>query len=333
MRKALLIGGAGYVGTVMARYLLERGYGVKVVDNLIYEDRSGCDSLAETPGYEFFEKDFRDLSEEELLGGNYDLIVVLAGLVGDPITKLFPALSRDINLIGLSGLMNKCALLDDARIMFVSTCSNYGILGPGRIADETTDLNPLSLYAKAKCALESEILEIQKRSSACFTILRFATAFGLSSRMRFDLTVNEFVGWLSVDETLEVFDVDSWRPYCHVKDFAEIIRRVGDAPEKLVKGQVFNCGDDENNATKKMLIEKIQNHVSSGSVEVVQNSVDFRDYRVSFEKVRQVLDFSAQYSIDDGIEEIRDSFLDGVFTLDHLRSKRFGNYEIVDGYR
>ena len=160
------------------------------------------------------------------------------------------------------------------------------------------------------------------------TILRFATAFGLSPRMRFDLTVSEFTRDLTMGNDLLVYDADTWRPYCHVEDFARLILMVFEAPLKKVSFEIFNAGGDVNNATKQMIINLILNKIPDGKVKYQEQGSDPRNYRVNFQKVKKVLGFEPQYTVQNGIDELVEAIDNHLF--DHVdENKNFhGNYEI-----
>ena len=151
---------------------------------------------------------------------------ILAGLVGDPITKKFPYEAHDINDIALRGCIDQLNGRGLNKVIFVSTCSNYGLIQDDVLADEDFELTPLSLYAKSKVGAEKHLLSLKGQTDYHPTILRFATAFGLAPRMRFDLTVNEFTREVAEGNELVVYDAHTWRPYCHVRDFARLIGRV-----------------------------------------------------------------------------------------------------------
>ena len=158
-----------------------------------------------------------------------------------------------------------------------------------KLANEI-ELKPLSLYAEAKVEIEKYILENHNNKSTISTIW-FATAFGLSTRMRFDLTINEFTRYLALGKSLDVYDADTWRPYCHVIDFARLIEIVLNSDSKLVKNQVFNSGGDINNFTKRGIVNKIIYQIHGSKVNYVLKGSDPRNYRVSFQKVKSILNF------------------------------------------
>ena len=160
-RKVLLIGGAGYIGSVMTGYLLDKGWQVRCFDQLIYENQTCVSFYWGHPKYEFV---FGDLTDPEQLKPTLegiDSVVILAGLVGDPITKKYPERSQAINLEGILQVVRALNGRGLNRVIFISTCSNYGLIGPDETADENFELNPLSLYAKAKVVIEQELFALR----------------------------------------------------------------------------------------------------------------------------------------------------------------------------
>jgi len=160
------------------------------------------------------------------------------------------------------------------------------------------------------------------------TILRFATAFGLSPRMRFDLTVSEFTRDLAMGKELLIYDAHTWRPYCHVQDFARLIQMVIEAPTEKVSFEVLNAGGDVNNATKQMIVDTILEKIPNGKVCYQNHDSDPRNYRVSFKKVKSVLGFEPEYTIQDGIDELIEAINNHVFDNVDENKNFFGNYEI-----
>ncbi len=187
-RRVLLIGGAGYIGVPVARRLVESGYLVRTLDRLVYQNGSSLVGQTPDPASAFIFGDMGDgASLDRALDGVTD-IVILAGLVGDPITKKFPQESHAINEEALRRCIDRLDRRGLNKVVFISTCSNYGMIADNEVAHEGFALNPLSLYAKAKVAAETYLLSLRDRVDYHATVLRFATAFGLAPRMRFDLT-------------------------------------------------------------------------------------------------------------------------------------------------
>ena len=163
---------------------------------------------------------------------------------------------------------------------------------------------PLSLYAKSKVKIENFLLK-KKNKKISFCILRFATAFGLSDRMRFDLTLNEFVLYIFKKKKLEVYDKNTWRPYCHVKDFSNAFTTVLNSPKEKVAYNVFNVGDTKENYTKQMLVNEIKKVLPNSKIKYVKKDDDPRDYRVNCDKIKKELGFEISIRVPDGIMEVK----------------------------
>ena len=303
-QKVLLIGGAGYIGSVVTKHLLECGYKVRCLDLLLYENNECVIPHLMNDNYEFIYGDFTDTEVVNRSLVDITDVIILGGLVGDPITKKYPQISQQINHFGMLNLINSLNNKGLNKVVFISTCSNYGIVANNQLADENCELSPLSLYAKSKVAIEQHLQSLRGKIDYHPTILRFATAFGLSPRMRFDLTVNQFARELYSDEELVVYDPETWRPYCHVKDFSLVLQRVLESPLELVSFETFNAGGDHNNFTKKMVVETVREFVPHAKIQFQAKGSDPRDYRVNFKKIREVLHFEPKYTVSDGIAEI-----------------------------
>jgi nucleoside-diphosphate-sugar epimerase len=328
MNNILLIGGAGYVGTVITSHFLKLGYKVKVLDNLIYNNHDSIQSYLGDDNYEFILGDLGDDVALEKASNGIQNIVILGGLVGDPITKKYPVESQKINNYAIE----KCIdFFDDKKIdklIFISTCSNYGLISENELADESFDLNPLSLYAKAKVSAELHLLSKKGKVNYIGTVLRFATAFGLSPRMRFDLSVSEFVRDLYFGQELLVFDENTWRPYCHVRDFARLINLIINAETNKIYFEIFNAGGEINNFTKKMIVETIKSYLPNAKIKYGANGSDPRNYKVSFKKAKDMLGFEPKYSVKDGIEELINAFEIGLYRDSIENKNKYGNFNI-----
>ena len=327
-RKILIVGGAGYVGLVLTNHFLQSGYKVRSFDNLMYNQDLTVVPFLHHPQYEFFNGDLTRESEfNSALDGITD-VILLAGLVGDPVTKSFPEEAAKVNDIGHAQMIHMLNGRGLNKVVFVSTCSNYGLIEGNQLADENFELNPLSLYAKSKVRIEKQLLSLQGKVDYIPTILRFATAFGLSSRMRFDLTVSEFTRALALGEDLLVYDANTWRPYCHLRDFGELIRRVLEAPTNRVAFDVFNAGGEVNNYTKQMIVDAILKQLPDSKVRYQEHGQDPRNYRVDFTKVRERLFFEPQYTVPDGIRELIAAVRQGLFINIDSPKSFYGNWHI-----
>jgi nucleoside-diphosphate-sugar epimerase len=327
-KNILLIGGAGYIGPVVTSHLLDIGYKVTCLDVLLYNNGQSIIQFLSNPNYSFVNGDLTDEAALlKSLSGVSD-VVVLAGLVGDPITKKYPDVAEKINSIGIINCFKTLSGKGLNRLVFVSTCSNYGLIMNNELADEEFELSPLSSYAKSKVEAEKFLMSKKNNFDYTPTILRFATAFGLSTRMRFDLTVNEFTREMLLRKKLNVFDADTWRPYCHVQDFARLIAMILEANSDKVAYEVFNAGGQENNFTKRMIVEVLMEKIPDSVVEYNQHGGDPRNYRVNFSKVKSVIGFEPSYSIVNGIDEITDALKNNLFPNVESNLNYFGNYNI-----
>lgn len=327
-RGVLLVGGAGYIGSVLTAHLLELGYRVRCLDLLLYDNHGCVLPYLSNPNYEFMHADFADGGRMDQALETMTDVVLLAGLVGDPITRKYPEISQRINHDGMIELVRRLDGRGLNKVVFISTCSNYGLIEQDVAAGEDFDLNPLSLYAKAKVAVEKEILFLKGRVDYHPTVLRFATAFGLSPRMRFDLTVSEFTREMFLGRDLLVYDSETWRPYCHVKDFSVAIRRVLEAPSERVSFEVFNAGGDVNNRTKQMIVDEIRRFLPDARVRYKERGNDPRNYRVDFSRIRKHLYFEPAHTVSDGIGELTAALRQGLFDNVERHSNFYGNNEI-----
>ena len=309
----LVTGGAGYLGSVVSRALLARGHEVQVLDALLYGGHAllGC---YQDERFRFIRGDIRSAADIGRALEGVEAVVHLAAIVGDPACARQPDLARAVNLEASLQLFEASRRQGVARFIFASTCSNYGRMAEGSgLLTEESELAPVSLYAETKVAVERSLLASSNGRGMAATVLRFATVFGLSPRMRFDLTVNEFTMELLTKRKVIVYGEQFWRPYIHVRDAAEAVALVLEQPAETVGTQAFNAGDTTQNFQKGQLVELIRaqigNHVQ---IERVQKTEDPRDYRVSFEKIRRRLGFRIKYPVEAGIREIIEAISQGV---------------------
>ena len=311
--RILVTGGAGYLGSVLVGALLNEGYRVRVLDNLTYGGSSLL-SFLHNSQLELNIGDICRIDDLERAIGEVWGVVHLAAIVGDPSCSRQPDLARRVNGVGSEQLCAVALSNGVKRFVFASTCSNYGrMVDSNGFVDETSELNPISLYAELKIAFEQYLLN-NKSDSFVPTCLRFATAYGLSPRPRFDLTVNEFSKELALGRRLDVYGGQFWRPYCHTTDLARAIVLALSASEQSIAGRVFNVGNTDENYQKRTLVEMIQRELGekSGEVRFVQHDEDPRDYRVSFARIQRELGFSVGRRVVDGIREIVHAVQNGI---------------------
>jgi nucleoside-diphosphate-sugar epimerase len=312
--KVLVTGGAGYIGSVASRILLEQGHQVRVLDSLQFDGRSLL-GVYTSDNFEFIKGDVRSAEDRDRAVDGVDAVVHLAAIVGDPACARDPELTKQVNLSASLDLFAAARNARVERFIFASTCSNYGRMSdPTDYVNEESELSPVSLYAETKVAVESALLDTPKGGDISSTVLRFATVFGISPRMRFDLTVNEFTRDLLTNQKLTVFGEQFWRPYVHVSDVARAIVTVISAPIESVESEVFNVGNRDQNYTKGNLVELIRSNIPAATeIEHVHKDEDPRDYRVSFDKIQNQLGYSTTRTVEDGIREIIDAVEQNVF--------------------
>jgi nucleoside-diphosphate-sugar epimerase len=329
MKNILLIGGAGYVGTVLTSHLLKKGYKVTVLDYFIYQNQFAIHPYLGDPDFNLILGNFCDEGDLKKASARITDVILLGGLVGDPITKKYPLESEFINDKGIKTCLDFYKDKSIDKLIFISTCSNYGLIKGNEVADENFRLSPLSLYAKEKVSNEEYLLSQKETANYTGVVLRFATAFGLSPRMRFDLTISEFTRDLFFSKELLVFDEYTWRPYCHLRDFARLIEILLNADKAKVNFEVFNAGGDINNFTKKMIVDEILKYIPEGNVKYGKQGSDPRNYKVSFKKVKNILGFEPVLKISDGIRELVDAFRVGVYSDSIINQNKYGNYTIT----
>jgi nucleoside-diphosphate-sugar epimerase len=326
-RTVLVVGGAGYVGSVLVPRLLAAGAQVRVLDQLIYDNGFALAPLLDEPRLQFHRGDLRDPDDLAQAAHGATDIVLLASLVGDPICKAYPELARAVNEDGAKCLVDRLDEFGVGRFVFTSTCSNYGIHSSARLATETSELNPQSLYARTKIAVEQYLLERAGELGSAATVLRIATAYGLSPRMRFDLTVSQFAWELAAGRPLQVYDADTWRPYCHVRDISHAIMTVLAAPEGEVRGEVFNVGDTAQQFTKRMIVDEVRKHLGAVLVSYGEGDTDPRNYRVAFDKIVERLGFRCMHTVQDYLARLTPAVQAGIYP-DVAGNPRFGNYQV-----
>lgn len=321
--RILITGGAGYIGSTLTPFLLTAGHEVRVLDYLAHGGESLLGAWAH-PGFEFVRGDVRDRETVRKAVTDQDAVVHLAAIVGDPACARDPALARSINLEASLALIAECQSVGVERFIFASTCSNYGKMkDPDRYVDEDSELSPVSLYAETKVAVETALIRSGGSRRWCPTPLRFATIYGVSPRMRFDLTVNEFTMEMVTKKQLKVYGEQFWRPYVHARDAARAIDLVLNSTPEKVGGRVFNVGSTGQNFQKQQLVEMIRPYAPDAAVEFAFKSEDPRDYRVSFARITDELGFTITRTVAEGIAEIAQLVRERI--IDDFADQKFRN--------
>jgi len=297
----LVVGAAGYVGSACVMHLLkDTKFNVKAFDALMYEGSSLFPFFAFKNRFTFVKGDIRTVNYDELMQG-VTMVVNFCALVGEPICKKFPKEAVEINLDSNLALAAAAERAGVKRYVFSSTCSNYGT--QEGLLDETAPLQPISIYADTKVKSEDYLMNKVPKLPA--VVLRYATAYGLAARVRFDLLVHEFMRDAWVEKEIKIFGADGWRPLCHVDDLARAAVTVFEQTASLPHKDIFNVGSNDQNITKRMLGELVSKRLGA-KLDIVGNEVkvDPRSYRVDFTKFEKATGFRALLRPIDAVNDI-----------------------------
>lgn len=294
----LITGGAGYLGSTLAGHLLDNGYSVTVFDNLLYKQLSVL-HLFKHDKFKFVKGDVRDKDLLVSLVSTHDVIIPLAAIVGMPACKENPDLAVAVNYGQIRTIVD--VLRDDQQLIIPNTNSQYGS-SPDIITEESP-FKPLSLYAQTKCDAEDYVLK-----NGNGVVLRLATVFGVSPRMRQDLLVNDFTYKAVTDGYLVLFEGHFKRNYIHVQDIARTFQFMIENYAKT-KGQVYNVGLSSANLSKLELAQTIKNYIPKLVIVEDDFSEDFdqRNYIVSNDKI-EALGWNASFSLDYGIKQLINAY-------------------------
>jgi nucleoside-diphosphate-sugar epimerase len=305
-KRILIVGGAGYLGSVLTTRLLERGYTVRILDSFLYGKRA-LEQIPQTPALEVIEGDLRNIHTCVSALDGVHAVVLLAAIVGDPASKVRPRETIETNVIAAQALAAACKLQCITRFLYASTCSVYGL--GGSLLDEESELRPVSLYARTKIESEKIILSMGDDYFAP-TVLRMGTLYGCSPRMRFDLVVNTMTMNAFAERKIRVFGGKQWRPLLSVEDAAEAYIRCIEADITRVGNQVFNIGSDAQNYQIEEIAGIIAGNFRGIEVQFEHHSLDVRDYRVGFGKAHDVLGFRAGDTVAAASRKIYSSLAD-----------------------
>ncbi|WNZ29643.1 MAG: NAD(P)-dependent oxidoreductase [Candidatus Bathyarchaeota archaeon] len=308
----LVTGGAGYIGSVMSRILLEKGYNVTVLDRLFF----GTDSLKEVADQITIVKDDIRFFDPKLLE-NIDAVFDLAALSNDPCGELDQQKTLEINYKGRVRVANLAKKYNIKKYVFASTCSVYGF--QDEIINEESDLNPLTTYAKASVLAEKEIIPLFDKNFSP-TVLRQATVYGFSRRMRFDLAINGMtLGYYKNGKIPIMRDGKQWRPFVNIKDTSCAFIKVLETEPELVSGQIFNVGSNDQNIQIFDLAKLVAEACDLPFNYEWYGDCDTRSYRVSFNKIKDALNFKPETTIKQGAKNVFNALNSGTLNPDDPR--------------
>ncbi|HJY63886.1 MAG TPA: NAD-dependent epimerase/dehydratase [Ignavibacteria bacterium] len=300
--KILVIGGGGYLGTVLVERLLKENYYIRILDSFIY-GKAAVEKYKTDKRIEIIEGDIRNIETVNLSMADIDSVIHLAAIVGDPASKVRPEQTIETNYLASQTLSAACKLKGINSFIYASTCSVYGV--GSEILNEDAPLNPVSLYAKTKISSEESIMSLADNEFKP-VIMRMSTLYGYSPRMRFDLVVNTMTMTAFTEGKINVFGGNQWRPLLALEDAAEAYLRV------LSSGagnKIYNVGSEEQNYTISEVAELVKRGIKEVSgKEILINTegenVDARNYRVLFKRIQDELGFKVKHTIPEAAKKI-----------------------------
>lgn len=292
-QRVVVTGGAGYVGSVLVPHLLANGFRVHVIDNLRHGGEGMLLNFID-PDFSFTEADILDVPRIRSIMQEADAVVHLASIVGYPACKRWPDEARRTNWDGVNAMLDN--IRPETKLIYFSTGSNYGEVEG--VCDEDTPLNPLSLYGELKTAAEH--LCMQRPNTVA---LRFATAFGLSPRLRLDLMINDFAYQALVNKHLIIYERHFRRTFIHVKDMARVVSHLLGCWDQA-QNRVYNVGHESLNLTKENIVQILQQKLNFLTYFAdFGKDEDRRDYEVSYARIRG-LGYTTEVDIHRGLNEL-----------------------------
>lgn len=317
MKKILVTGDRGYIGSTLVPLLLKKKYGVVGLDSNFFKKNLDYKNVV---AYKKITKDIRDIEEKDLK--DIDAVILLSALSNDPMGEINPNLTGDINFkasLKLAKLAKKAGV---SRFLFSSSCSIYGIAKNG-VVDEHSEVNPLTAYAKSKIGLENELKKLAD-DNFCVGLLRNSTVYGYSPKFRNDLVVNNFVTTaLAYGEIRVMSDGTPWRPLIDVRDLANTFIAFLEADSKKINGKIINIGFNENNFQVKDLLDEVKRQLPHCEVVYTgEHGKDSRSYRVKFDLFQSLFPHVKQeWPLNKSVKDL----------ISHLKAAKFNKKDFESG--
>jgi nucleoside-diphosphate-sugar epimerase len=308
MKTVLVTGAGGYIGSVLVPKLLDKGYRVKALDRYFF----GEEKIEAHERLTIIKDDARRMKEEYFAG--VDAVIDLVAISNDPSGELFAEATYQINHISRVNTATIAKKLGVERYILPSSCSIYGFVDPGTIVNEQSKTNPLTTYARANERAEQGVLPLGDENFTV-VVMRQATVYGYSPRMRFDLAINGMTLGAFQNGVIPLMrDGSQWRPMVHVQDTTDVMALLLEADASVVNKQIYNVGSNRNNYQLGPLAEEIVSALPKKVDVDWYGPVDHRSYRVSFDKINTSLNWEARWTAADGAREIYRALESGLVT-------------------
>jgi nucleoside-diphosphate-sugar epimerase len=318
--KVLVTGHLGFIGTLMVPLLRRAGHDIVGLDSDFYAASTFNDGLPDVP---HIRSDIRDVRTADLAG--FDAVVHLAALSNDPLGNLDPELTFDINHRGTLHVAEAAKSAGVRRFIFSSSCSNYGAASGDDLLTEEASFNPVTPYGESKVLAEQDLRKLAD-DRFCPVLMRSATAYGVSPRIRFDLVLNNLTAWAVTSGRVFIkSDGSPWRPVVHAEDICRAFLAALEAPDDIVHGQAFNVGQTSENYRVRELAAIVQRVVPGCEIEYAKDAgPDARNYRVSCDKIARVLpSFQPQWTAEAGARELYDAFVHNALRVEDFEGPRY----------